>query len=335
MTAIDPCSRPVLAASTPNAPNPPAGPPDAGCELPGRASPNSVSLGSGLPRASIPGLRLTERDCQIVELVFRTRALTGAQIQTALFSAGAASRCQLRLTKLVRNHYLDCLPRKAVNEPAIYVLSRKSVEGNRLLRERLGEEEYRKGQTRLGALGHLLAANEVMVRTTRACADLGYLLKFWQRSEELVPLVASSGLVPDAYFQVQRQVAGQSKTAGFFLELEKAGKSSQVLRSKLKRYGELYYGGAYQRLFRTRALRLLVVFAADDDRAAARRVEAGVEEASRLGVTIAHFASLAELKALPPVACLAEAVWAAPEAAGKVALLPPAVGSREVPEPER
>ncbi len=92
---------------------------------------------------------LTPRDIQIVDLVFRMRALQDRHIQVALFSAGAASRLQRRLTLLVANRFLSRLPRSYVNEPAVYLLDRQSVEGNRLLRNKWGAAAFRRRMHRL------------------------------------------------------------------------------------------------------------------------------------------------------------------------------------------
>ena len=69
--------------------------------------------------------------------------------------------------------------------------------------------------------------------------------------------------MPDAYFQIQREVEGEPRTAAFFLELERVTKSSRVLHSKLQRYAEVCYSGRYQQVFGIRALRVLFVFAGD------------------------------------------------------------------------
>ncbi len=304
-----PCSGGVLAASTLSASECPL-------EPPGQPSLISDSLMPRPPRPAHSTMRLTNRDCDIIDLVLHTRALTDDQLRQALFPPGAASRCQLRLTLLYRNQYLDRLPRKSVNEPAVYLLTRRSVKGNRLMRERWGEQEFRRHMTRLGSLGHLLAVNDIRVRVERACRDLGWSLRLWQRPEELAPLLVSTHLVPDAYFQIQRGQPGATRTAAFFLELERAAKSSRVLRSKLLRYRELYYRGQYQQLFDTRALRVLFVFAAQDPTPTDRRIETGLDLSRSLGVTIARFVTLGELKSVAPAACLTQPVWRAPGSSG-------------------
>lgn len=265
-------------------------------------------------------MRLTERDERILELVWRTRALRDDQIQVALFSPGARSRCQLRLTLLVRNRYLDRLPRRLVNEPAVYVLSRRSVVGNRLLRQCFGDAEFRRHMTRIGSLGHLLGVNDVRILVQRACQELGWVLQRWESADELRPVLARSRLIPDAYFQIQRTVDEEARTSAFFLELERASKSSRVVESKLSRYGDLYYSGRYRELFGTRALRVLFVFADGADGPGSHRIQRGLEAARKSGVTIARFAGLRELKELSPTGCVVRSVWRAPAQAEPVAL---------------
>lgn len=307
------CSRAALAASAPIGQFGPAAPPNRRVTS---SEPPTAAASSSWRSTS---MQLTARDARIVELVARAQALRDDQIQTALFTAGGASRCQRRLTLLVRHHYLDVLPRATVNAPFVYVLSRKSVNGNRLLRERWGEEELNRQRGRRGALGHLLAVNDARVRIERACRDLGWTLKFWQRPEKLAPRLAAVKLIPDAYFQIQREVDGQPRTAAFFLELERVGKSRAVLRAKLSRYAELYYGGRYAEIFGTRSLRLLVVFG-ESAAASKRRLELAVEDAARLGVTIARFVELGDLKSGSPVDALISPLWVQPGPGEKVAL---------------
>lgn len=308
------CSTPVLAASTVFTPG-------AAAQRAEQSSLHAVPFGPGSTRRS-PSMRLTDRDCQIIDLILRARALYDRQIQTALFSPGGASRCQRRLTLLYRYHFLDRLPQRAVNEPAVYLLSRRSLRGKRLLRARWGESALRGYSSRLGSVNHLLAVNEVFVRVLRGCRELGWGLKCWERPEELSARLSQAKLEPDAFFQIRRQVDGADRTASFFLELERVVKSRQVLRSKLERYAKLYYSGRYSQIFGTRGLRVLFVYAADQGQTSAHRVAVAQEEAERLGVTIARFAGLDQLVGVSPIENLTGALWTAPGLTTPSALLP-------------
>lgn len=86
-------------------------------------------------------MRLTERDKQMVLLVAAGGALTAEQLQIgANHSLRHDSRCQARLTALVRNNYLAMLPRKATDK-AVYVVNRKAYQGIRLLKTCVGEDQ--------------------------------------------------------------------------------------------------------------------------------------------------------------------------------------------------
>jgi hypothetical protein len=201
------------------------------------------------------------------------------------------------------------------------------VAGNRLLRARWGEEEFRRRMTRLGSIGHLLGINDVRVRVQRACRDLGWRVSIWQQPDELASLLGSRELIPDAYFAIQRSVNGTDRTAAFFLELERAHKSSRVLARKLIAYGDLYYSGRYREIFGTRALRVLIVFAGDKAAHPDRRVTSAMSAARRSAVTVARFAELPALSAVPPSDLLTANVWAAPSADSSVALFDPSQNS--------
>ena len=101
-------------------------------------------------------LRLTRRDIELIELVGRGQALTAKQLQIgAGHPLTSHGRFQLRLAWLVAEQYLDTLPRQAVTEPTVYVLSRRSVAGNRLLQELWGESRPPRVPSK--QLQHLLA----------------------------------------------------------------------------------------------------------------------------------------------------------------------------------
>lgn len=88
-------------------------------------------------------LQLTARDREIVHWVHDARVTTRDQVQRLLFTEGGRSRCQERLTLLVRHRYLDKLPSGRANVPDVYVLSKRCVNGNRFLRSEGLEAEGR------------------------------------------------------------------------------------------------------------------------------------------------------------------------------------------------
>ena len=280
-------------------------------------------------------MRLTERDKQMVLLVAAGGALTAEQLQIgANHSLLHDSRCQARLTALVQQHYLAMLPRKATDK-AVYVVNRKAYQGIRLLKACIGEDHAKKQLSRrqTTTIDHTLIINTIWVRVLRACTELGYTLNLWQRSDELVNTLKPFQLIPDSYFQIARPIPTETgelttKTAGFALEVERTSRDSSVLSTKLKKYRSLYYGdkgkdptnAPYPKLFATPSLRVLVVFASASLDYDNRRVKNAVKQAGKLGVSIAHFASLAEIQALPPSEILTQPIWYSPRSAEAVAL---------------
>ena len=293
------CSPDVLAPSTLSSYKMPLG----GPELPSFVM---DSLGPRRSHAPNSSMRLTSRDIAILELVSRCRALRADHIQIALFTPGGASRTQRRLTLLVRNHYLDRLPRRSVNEQAVYLLTRRSVQGNRIIRATQGDAVFRRHMTRLGSLPHLLGINDVRVRVERACRELGWELRQWRSAEDLVKRMPSTVLVPDAYFTI-----GQShgQTVSFFLELERVPKTIQVVRGKLSRYADLIRRSLGQP---DRSLCVLFVFDDTIPEGLSHRAEAANQEATRIGATFARFIALSRLTTLASADCLAKPVWLAP-----------------------
>ncbi len=300
------CSRPVLTASTEN-------PYEKGLEGPGLPSLTNSSLGPRTARQSKSSMRLTPRDVTIIELIARYRALVADHVRLALFSSGAASRAQRRLTLLVRNHYLDRLPRQSVNEPAVYLLSRRSYMGNRIIRAKFGDGIFRRHMTKLGSLPHLLAINDVRVRVERASRDLGLTLRQWRTAEELALNMPDKNLVPDGYFTLEQN----SKLLRFFLELERAQKSLRVVTSKLSRYAEFSRRAADQG-----SDSLFVLFVFDESlHPNSRRLEATQREAQRMGLLFPRLVNLQQLQALSPVDCLTRPIWLAPGHDSPIALI--------------
>lgn len=254
-------------------------------------------------------MRPLPRDYQIVDLLFQARALTQTQIQTVLFSLSDSTSCARRLRILLAEHWIDRLPRRSPNEPFIYLLSRRAAVGAQLMRQVYGVEAYRAKMARIGSLDHLLGINEVRVRILRATQELGWHLNVWMESCELAPLLDGQ-LVPDAYFRLQRQVDGQLRTSGFFLEVERSTKSEAVLESKLTRYAELSRSGRYQETFGTRAMRVLVVFTSDYRVMPWTRIKSARRLADQLGVTMAFFTALDEIASRSPQAMLTMPLWA-------------------------
>lgn len=264
-------------------------------------------------------LHLTQRQLSILDLLLQSRALTGKQIAIGCqysLSPNSAQSYQRDLRKLVSLGLIDKLPHRHVWEPAVYLFTHRCKLGFRLLRERYSDEDIRNNLYSLGSLPHLLGINDIRVRVIRATRELNWHLIKWFHHEQLAEILNEEKIYPDGYFHIQRNSNGEIRNAHFFLEFQRANRSSKVMESKLKRYGELYYSGRYQEIFGTRALRVLFVFTSDTDSPVGHRINTGVSLATKLGVTIARFTSLDEIKGSEPNQILIGQLWSDTTAVG-------------------
>jgi hypothetical protein len=283
-----------------------------------------------------PAIRMTPRHYRVLDLLLLARALESNQLRIgAGFPLGPNSYASYRrtLTAMFRARLVSRLPRRFACEPMVYLVNRLSFLGLRVLAARWGREVVQQHSTAIGSLPHLLGINELLVRVIRSCDERGWNLANWLTAEDLAGYLSPEQLIPDAYCHIRRDVDGQTKNAHFFVEVQRANRSVKVLRSKLMRYGELYYSGRYTELFGTRALRLLFVYTSDTESPAYRRIEQGVREADKLGVTIARFTALDRLKALPPVGVLIAPIWHSPLQDAPMALFDITDGSQQDTDP--
>jgi hypothetical protein len=233
------------------------------------------------------------RDFVISQAVEQVGALTARQIQILGFSLDNYTACKRRMTKLHRLGLVKRLPRVSVSDPYVYFL--KKLPSPSLLE-------------------HNLSVADVYVRAFRATKDLGWSLPMWMGPDQLQTLLKSRGkLAPDAYFKIQREVGGQVRTAGFFLECEHSIQRYSVLTHKLTHYSDLFYSGSYQQIFGTRAMRVLVVYHSTLATPSTKRVQQGLASAKRLGVTLVRFTTLEAVTSHSPTELLTAPIWYRPD----------------------
>jgi hypothetical protein len=255
----------------------------------------------------------TARDRSIVLLTSAVGIVTREHIQRLLFGPGGRTRCQERLALLVRHRYLDTFPRRSVNAPLVYHLSRRCVNGNRLLRATGRGHEVRSKRVPLARLQHTLDIVGCRIQVLRACEETRFSLISWLDEEELAGLMARDGIVPDAYFQLSRRTPDGERRSSFFLEVERSGKSERALIEKMRNYGKLYYGGRFQELFRTAALRVLVLVGSDYGIRPDQQVGRFATLAGELGVTFLRFARLDWFVDAPSGRVLLDRHWRKPQ----------------------
>lgn len=261
----------------------------------------------------------TERDRQIVRWVGETGVATREQVQRLLFSEGGRSRCQERLTLLVQHLYLDRLEGRRANGPDVYMLSRRCVNGHRLLRaEGLDIRNQRIPEAKLQ---HALDIADCRVQFVRGAAASDASVVRWLNEDELSALTVRHGVLPDAYLQLLRTTPAGERRSSFFLEVERSGKAERLWREKFRRYGEFYYGGTFEQLFGSRALRVLVLVAGEFGARPGRIIERLADMAGELRVTFLRFAPLQDFVALGADAALTAPIWRRPGSAEVQGLL--------------
>jgi len=278
-------------------------------------------------RKRLARMVLTERDKKIVAWVNTTGVTTRQQVQTLLFDPGSRSRCQRRLTLLFRNRYLDRLARRGAAVPDVYCLSRRSMNGIRLLRAS-GVDVSRLRPPSSARLQHVLDIVSCRVQITRGCADAGMQLLNWLGERDLVDLIATEGILPDAYFRVARNdTSGNEKKSSFFLEVERSGKSDRAIREKFRRLGSFYYDGRFLDRFDGKSLRVLFLVAADYGIEPGRRIERLVELAGAVRVTFLRFATLNEFLDASAQEALTTPIWRQPGVPHAVSIVPGSASS--------
>ncbi len=252
-----------------------------------------------------------QRDIQIVRWVYNAQATTREQIARLFFGPGGRSRCQERLRYLLSNRYIERLDGRLPNVPDVFFVGRRSINGLRLMRA-MGEAGARPRPVSPIRLAHLLDINSCRAQVTRACSGPEFSLIRWLDEDDLQKQMAREAIRPDAYFQVGRLTPDGERKSGFFLEVERSDKSDRVLREKFQAMGRLYYGGSFERLFASKALRALVLVGDSYGIKPERRIEKFSELAARLQVTFLRFAPLATFLDTAPEEVLTAPIWRRP-----------------------
>jgi hypothetical protein len=265
-------------------------------------------------------MRPTARDIQVVQAVWQLRMCTANQICDLLFSPGGRSRCQRRLTLLYQHRFIEKLPGRAPSSPDVYSVGREAVQGLRLLRTASASRDLLRRTRRVGQLEHVLAVNDVRCRIARAARERGLELPEWRDQGELARFGREIGVIPDGYFVLRRQLEDRVGTAAFGLEVERSPRGPEAMLRKYRRFADFYRSGAYEKAFRRRSLRLLVVVSSVTVAAElswARRLSVLAKNA---GLEFGLFASSRELLSLDPARLFEAAIWVRPAGETRSAL---------------
>lgn len=218
-----------------------------------------------------PPMLLTERDRQIVEMVYQCRVLRQDQIHGLFFGASKAAS-QRRLALLYHHGFLTRLfltvRASYLLSPALYMLDKRGAE---LLRSERGYDDITWTSKTLDVgqqfLEHTLAINDVRVAITLACRSAGYALVEWRSEADLkgkydrVGIQQRDGsketlsLIPDSFFVIQTPRG----KAPFFLEMDRGTETTSRFQTKIRAYQAYVQSGMYEQRYGYKSVRILTV----------------------------------------------------------------------------
>jgi hypothetical protein len=262
-------------------------------------------------------IRLQSRDIDIMEMVYRFKVLSQAQIK-ALFFGSSATNAQSRLARLFDLHYLDrkFLPMQlgVGRSPTLYVLARRGVE---LLRTERGYDSLKwfSDSTDFSDtfLQHTLAINEVYVAVALACRAHGFTLESWQTENEVkadydyVTLETARGkreqfpVVPDSVFSI----VAHGRRHRCLLELDRGTMESARFKDKVRAYIAYHTSGKYQARYGSQSMRVLTVISTIST---GEKRLANLKAATEAVGGKRHF-WFTTLKQITPQAVFDEAIW--------------------------
>ena len=192
------------------------------------------------------GMVLTDRDVAIVRSVASCIALTGEQLRRH-HRFGSVGRANATLLRLVRHGYLArrFQPTLAGTRRPVYLAGHRGM-------QLLGEgRRARKGASDL-FLHHLLLVNDVRLAFHDERSP-GYRFERWLSEAQLREMRFTP--LPDGF--VEYSVDGATYSA--FIEVDRSTEGLRRFDEKVRSYLDLAFSGNYERLFRKRFFRTLVV----------------------------------------------------------------------------
>lgn len=216
-------------------------------------------------------LVLTDRDREIIRVVYQFRFLTSNQLTEKFFSS--KSKADRRLRELFDHGYLDRIDRPTVSGKSelIYALWKKGAEilcaQHDLSKSELNWKSSR-NNIRPDRIDHeleVVSFHLAMDKSVKSTSSISWL--FWQDRREIVSNKTwdllnagenKSGklkLIPDAFFGLQTP---KGKTV-FFLELDRGTESPRVFRQKLLIYQIAFERGLIQKETGLKAFRVLII----------------------------------------------------------------------------
>lgn len=214
-------------------------------------------------------MRETERDREIVRLVYDYRILSQQQI--AQLVGKSRSTVQQSLVRLYDHQYLDrvFLPVSTLgSSPTLYILDKRGIE----MLQRYGVASFTGVPSKDISpffKEHTLAINQFRIAITLASKRLGWEIAEWRTENELkadydrvnvrtgiVGKAQHIPIVPDSYFVVRIPGRGISH---FCLELDRGTMTLERFKMKMIGYVAYHKSGGYEKRFNAQSLRVLTV----------------------------------------------------------------------------
>lgn len=202
-----------------------------------------------------PSIDIQARDLELLRDLFECRVMTVYHISDLHFG-GRIEAARKRVQRLLTTDHLRRRTGK-VNEPAVYVLTRRSFElltQHGLLQDypRLSWAALEK-RVRVSPLtiAHELAVQDVRAAFTAAARRAGYaVVEFstWPRLFEFVVVAAAPGrgqtlVKPDGFVRLHEQRGGETFEHLFFVEVDRSTEAQEVLAERAAGYLEFYRSG--------------------------------------------------------------------------------------------
>src|SRR3989339_445577 len=189
-------------------------------------------------------IKITNKQTEILSLLFKFRFLNRKQIQTML-SHKYPSRIFNWLDKLTQNEYLNCSYQKNFQTlPAIYSLGkngRKYLKKNIKAEKKL-ERSRKEAKCSKEFINHCLFIGDIYLSLKAFAKSKGSKLKFYTKTD----LYGMEHLItphPDAYFAIEDKTGNIKR---YFLEIPADNLRPNILRRRVKGYLNYYSSDEWQ-----------------------------------------------------------------------------------------
>jgi len=252
------------------------------------------------------GTIVTQRDRNLLQALTVARVLDVAQIQI-VGGFRSVRRANRRLLKLVRAGLLKrwFVGASGGGQRAIYGLSLQSASLIGESRARVVRLKHDSLITHSEFLAHQQAVNDVFLLARFRPLRSGFTCRTWLSFR--APFSQALPLMPDGYFEI----AEGHVLHPMFLEMDLGTERAPVWKRKVELYLKFATGGEFERLFRAKRFRVLVVLPSE------RRLEAVRRTVAKRTEKLFWFATQEDITAHG----LASPIWFRPIGAERMRLL--------------